>query len=87
MNAERRERARVRELLMEGWTMGEIGRELGRSAAWVWDQKVSLLRAGQLPEHKDVPSLARVSFLEKPHDLMPADYYAGRAALSAAGLS
>jgi hypothetical protein len=31
-------------------------------------------------------TLPRVSILEKPHDLTPADYYAGKAGQAAAGL-
>lgn len=64
------------------------GREYDRKARRREEMSVykqqKLLR---IAKNGNGPSLPAVSILETPTDLTPADYYAGKAALSAAGLS
>lgn len=81
------ERETIKLLVDAGCSMAQIGLRVQRSASWVWEQVYNMRRKGELDWPNRTITLPKVSILETPSDLTNADYYAGKAAQAAAGLS
>ena len=81
------ERETIKRMAADGYTMMQIGKALNRVPSWVWDRVYEMRKRGEIVGRDGSISLATVSILETPSDLTNADYYAGKAALSAAGLA
>jgi hypothetical protein len=77
-------RPAIRALLDQGLTDEAIARVLRKRLSHVQSERYDYQRSKGVVI-KSTPSLPSVSFIETPHDLTDADYYAGRAAQAAAG--
>lgn len=75
-------RAAVRQLLIEGRTLLEIGRVVGLSGSAVWDIKRALIKAGELPDCPPPITLPPVSILTSRIEATHADYRFAKAWMS-----
>ena len=81
------ERETIKRMASDGYTMMQIGKAINRVPSWVWDRVYEMRKRGEIVGRDGSVTLPKVSIIEKPSDLTSADYYAGRAAQAAAGLS
>lgn len=81
------ERETIKRMAADGYTMMQIGKVINRVPSWVWDRVYEMRKRGEIVGRDGSVTLPKLSFLETPDNLTNADYYAGKAALSAAGLA